>query len=386
MYEKLLFCMHNERSKPDTSPKKLSIYTWIIGLLIILSIIWIPVSAAQVMSIVSEKPDAVTVLDLKDRQVTIPQPVQRIVILDNHQQMTHALAAFGEFDKIVGVDQETAKEKTLFPKIDEKAVIGASDEPDIEQIIGLKPDLVLAGDIDEELLKKLEDSHLNVVTISLWPTPEDGFAPTKENAQVLATLVGAKDKGADYVSWLSGYLDTIENRAANLSDDDRPKTILIYNWDAVNLNSIGKSNRFSYVLDFVGANNLGDEVEGNWATVDPEFAIKENPEYIIFDETDYNASGYGNIDPSKIASDIERLKQIPGFSSIDAVKNNHVYGIPKSLLSGNTWLGTIYVAPLIHPELFGDIDPDAIHQEYLKKFLGVDFDVKNDGIFVYPSQ
>ncbi len=361
-------------------------YARILGILVILSILWIPVSAAQVMSIVSEKPDTVTVLDLKDRQVTVPQPIQRIVILDNHQQMTHALAALGEFDKIVGVDQETAKEKTLFPKIGEKVVIGTSDEPDIEKIIGLNPDLVLAGDIDEDLLKKLEASNLNVVTTSLWPTPADGFTPTKENAQVLATLVGAKEKGKEYVSWLSGHLDKIEDRAANLSDDKRPKTLLIYNWDAVNLNTIGKSNRFSYVLNYVGANNLGDKVEGNWATVDPEFAIKENPEYIIFDETDYNASGYGNTDPSKIASDIERLKQIPGFNSIDAVKNNHVYGIPKSLLSGNTWLGTIYVAPLIHPELYSDINPDAIHQEYLKKFLGVDFDVKKGGIFVYPPQ
>lgn len=358
---------------------------YILGIVVLFSILLMPVSAAQVMSVVSEKPDAVTVVDLKDRQVTVPQPVQKIVILDNHQQLTHALAAFGKFDKIVGVDQETAKEKTLFPTIGEKVIIGTSDEPDIEKIIGLKPDLVLAGDIDADLLKKLEASGLTVVTTTLWPTPEDGFTPTKENAQVIATLVGAKDKGKEYVSWLSGYLDTIGTKAANLSADKRPKTLLIYNWDAVNLNSIGKSNRFSYVLDYIGANNLGDKVQGNWATVDPEFAIKENPEYIIFDETDYNASGYGVVDPSKIAGDIERLKKIPGFNTIDAVKNNHVYGIPKSLLSGNTWLGTIYVAPLIHPELYSDINPDKIHQDYLKKFLGIDFDVKKDGIFVYPS-
>ncbi len=352
----------------------------------ILALLCTATSAAPVMKIISENPDAITVLDLKGREVTVAQPVGKIVILDNHQQMTHALSAFGEYDKIIGIDQETAKEKILFPDIGKKEMIGPSDEPDIEMIVGLKPDLVLAGDIDEELLKKLEDAHLTVVTASLWPTPAEGFDPTTENAQVIATLVGAKEKGREYVSWLSGYLDEIENNVASIPAEDRPKTLLIYKWDAVNLNSVGKDNRFSYVLNFVGANHLGDQMDGNWITVDPEFAIKENPEYIIFDETDYNASGYGVTDPTIIAGDIERMKEIPGFNTIDAVKKNQIYGIPKSLLSGNTWLGTIYVAPLIHPELFADFNPDAIHQEYLKKFLGIDFDVKKDGIFVYPPQ
>jgi iron complex transport system substrate-binding protein len=361
-------------------------YGGFILLLIILCLICIPGLAAPVLSIVKETPDKIIVLDLKDRQVSVSQPVQSIVILDNHQQMTHALVALGEYNKIIGVDQETAKEKILFPNIGDKTLVGASNEPDIEMIVGLKPDLVLAGDADDALIKKLENAGLTVVTMSLWPTPAEGFAPTTENAKILGTLVGAKEKAKEYSVWVGGYLNKIDEKVKTLSVDNHPKTLLIYKWDVAKLSSIGKDNRFSFVLNYVGANNLADKVTGNWAEIDPEFAITENPDYIIYDETDYNASGYGNTDPTTIANNIEKLKNIPGFNNINAVKNNHVYGIPKSLLSGNTWLGTIYVAPLIHPELFGDLDPDAIHQEYLKKFLGIDFNVKKDGIFVYPDQ
>lgn len=366
--------------------KRLLSWYGIILLILILGLMGIPGLAAPVLSIVEETPEKITVLDLKDRQVSVPQPVKSIVILDNHQQMTHALVALGAYDKIIGVDQETAKEKILFPNIGDKTLVGTSDEPDIERIVGLKPDLVLVGDADDALIKKLEDAGLTVVTISLWPTPAEGFAPTTKNAEILGTLVGAKEKAKEYSAWVSGYLSKIDERVKNLTADKRPKALLIYKWDVAKLSSIGKENRFSYVLNYVGANNLGDKVTGNWAEIDPEFAITENPDYIIYDETDYNASGYENTDPTTIAQNIEKLKSIPGFNTINAVKNNHVYGIPKSLLSGNTWLGTIYIAPLIHPELFKDLDPDTIHQEYLKKFLGIDFDVKKDGIFVYPAQ
>lgn len=354
--------------------------------ILLLSFTGITGMAAPVMSIVEESPNKITVIDIKDREISIPQPVKSIVILDNHQQMTHALVAFGEYDKIVGVDQETTKEKILFPNIGEKAMVGVSSEPDLEKIIGLKPDLVLAGNVDDALVKKLEDSDLTVVTVSLWPTPTEGFAPTIKNAEVLGTLIGAKNKAKEYSTWLSGHLNKIEDKVKTLPVEERPKALLIYKWDVAKLSSIGKDNRFSYMLNFVGAENLADKTIGNWVEIDPELAIADNPDVIIYDETDYNASGYGITDPTIIASNIEKLKEIPGFSTIDAVKNNQVYGIPKSLLSGNTWLGTIYVAPLINPELFADIDPDAIHQEYLQKFLGINFDVKKDGIFVYPPQ
>jgi iron complex transport system substrate-binding protein len=45
-----------------------------------------------------------------------------------------------------------------------------------------------------------------------------------------------------------------------------------------------------------------------------------------------------------------------------------------------------YMAKWFYPELFEDLDPQAIHQEYLTEIQGMDYDLKKRGVFVYPPQ
>jgi len=44
-----------------------------------------------------------------------------------------------------------------------------------------------------------------------------------------------------------------------------------------------------------------------------------------------------------------------------------------------------YWAKGLHPELCSDLDPQAIHQEYLTDFLGIDYDLEEHGVFVYSE-
>ena len=48
-------------------------------------------------------------------------------------------------------------------------------------------------------------------------------------------------------------------------------------------------------------------------------------------------------------------------------------------------LGYAYLAKWLHPDLFKDFDPQAIHQEYLTRFMGIDYDLDEHGVFVYPE-
>ena len=42
------------------------------------------------------------------------------------------------------------------------------------------------------------------------------------------------------------------------------------------------------------------------------------------------------------------------------------------------------MAKWLHPEIFQDLDPQEIQQEYLNKFQGIDYDLNKYGAFVYP--
>jgi iron complex transport system substrate-binding protein len=50
------------------------------------------------------------------------------------------------------------------------------------------------------------------------------------------------------------------------------------------------------------------------------------------------------------------------------------------------FVGIAYMAKWLYPDLFQDLDPHAIHQEYLTKFQGLPEDfMDNHGIFAYPE-
>jgi iron complex transport system substrate-binding protein len=76
----------------------------------------------------------------------------------------------------------------------------------------------------------------------------------------------------------------------------------------------------------------------------------------------------------------------PELANVTAVRDEKVYLIH----AGGTWndpkyfIGLIYLGKWFHPDLFEDLDPKAIHQEYLTEFQGLDYDLDKHGVFVYP--
>jgi len=50
------------------------------------------------------------------------------------------------------------------------------------------------------------------------------------------------------------------------------------------------------------------------------------------------------------------------------------------------FIGTIYMAKWFHPDLFSDLDAKAIHQEYMNRFMGPEYDLNEHGIFVFPEE
>jgi iron complex transport system substrate-binding protein len=43
------------------------------------------------------------------------------------------------------------------------------------------------------------------------------------------------------------------------------------------------------------------------------------------------------------------------------------------------------LAKILHPELFSDLDPETIQEEYITRFQGLDYDLSKHGVFVCPE-
>jgi len=118
--------------------------------------------------------------------------------------------------------------------------------------------------------------------------------------------------------------------------------------------------------------------------IDPEVVIKKNPEAIVMEDFD-EALGYGFTDEDKAKEVLNKVKTRPGFDKIDAVKNDKVYLLDVNIVSHSNPLGALYMAKALYPDQLSDMDPYAIHQEYVDRFLQVPgLDVRTDGLFIYP--
>ena len=74
------------------------------------------------------------------------------------------------------------------------------------------------------------------------------------------------------------------------------------------------------------------------------------------------------------------------LQKVPAVEKGRVYIFPYGFVCTPThFICQVYLAKWFHPNLFEDLDPKAIHQEYLTRFLEVDYDLDEHGVFVYPE-
>ncbi|MCW7071603.1 MAG: hypothetical protein OCU12_04665 [Methanophagales archaeon] len=93
-------------------------------------------------------------------------------------------------------------------------------------------------------------------------------------------------------------------------------------------------------------------------------------------------------DETKMREHYEEIRALPGFAEhVTAVQNDSVF-----IMSNAFAFAPHYPAPLavmakwLYPKRFADFKPEAIHQEYIDEFLGIDFDVYEQGVFVFPRR
>jgi iron complex transport system substrate-binding protein len=332
----------------------------------------------QVKSIIAGTEEAITIIDGVGRNVTIEKPVESVVVFWG--ATAEVIKSFGEKERIIGVSDDIMEQPRLFPDLTKLPSIGKTKEPDVEKIVKLSPDLVINNEYtNPELIKTLEESGQTIIGS---PNHGDPIRCLQANTQ-LQYVLGATDRSEEYLNWYRDYLQTIEERVAGLPEDEKPTAFYCWkNKDSV-LSSSGKDCNTKRLIDFVAARDITADLPGDYIDVDPEFVIKQNPS-IIVNEVFRPDAGTEIDDRSQADKRIEAFTNKTAYENIEAVKNDDIYVIYVGILSHNGWIGAVYLAKLFHPDLFQDMDPIAINQEYLTRFQGVDFDVKKEGVLFYP--
>jgi iron complex transport system substrate-binding protein len=321
-----------------------------------------------------------TIVDSTNRTVTICKPVERVITYGGYD--AEILYLLGDEDKIVGVPdwmKDNDFRRLCLPSVVEKPVAGNAKEPDYEKILELDPDLIVCWHYYPDKLDEQLPDNISVVALDLFD-PRTFLDETRK----LGYLLEKEDKTDHYIDdFYFKYVDLISNRTKDLSDEERPK---VY-WERLKpYETFGSQPYITSLIDLCGGRNIFAEDNFDIGMTDAESVVKENPDIIIrYASSKGPETGYSVDDPAEAKALRDSVMNRSELASVNAVKNGSVYVINMNLPLGIEGpVGAAYAAKIIQPDLFEDLDPQAINQELLTEYLDVEFDVKEHGVFVYP--
>lgn len=304
-------------------------------LLIAASLIGCNKAAVEPVAAIVEE-TASTQIMLQDglgREIVLEQPAARIVSLSPSN--TEILFAVGAGDQVVGRDSFSDYPEKAQTLVD---VGGGYSEYNLEQIVQLEPDLVLAAEINTvELVQSIEDLGIPVFYISN-PLTVDDLYKTIEN---VGLLTGQADAAQTVVAGIQSRVDAVVTAVAKA--DSTP--LVFYELDATDPTkpyTAGPDTFYSTLIGMAGGKNVGDALTSSWAQISLEELVIQDPDIILLGDSLWG------ITP-------ESVGQREGWSTLTAVKEGNVLPFDDNLLArpGPRLVdGLEALAQILHPEVF----------------------------------
>jgi iron complex transport system substrate-binding protein len=271
--------------------------------------------------------------DQLGRPVRLDGPPQRIVSMSPSN--TEILFALGLGDRVVGVTDYC----DFPPEALDKPKIGGFSNPDLERVVALSPDLIVADQIHEkEVVPELERRNLPVFVMD--PRNLDQVL---ESISLLGRATGKEAEAAALVDGMKKRIEAVAQQVAGLSPQERPRVLSITWHDP--LWTAGKGTWEDQLISMAGGQNLLPELEG-YKTVDLEVVLNRDPQIIIA------ASGHGDALRAPYFWALEE----PRLKGTEALRKGRVYEIDADTVSrpGPRLVdGLEEMLRLLHPELKG---------------------------------
>jgi iron complex transport system substrate-binding protein len=265
--------------------------------------------------------------------IMLVDPAQKVVSLaPSNTEILYALEAGSQ---VVGRDEfsDYPEEAKSLPSVG-----GSFGEYNPEAIVALKPDLVLAAEINPpELVQSLTDLGLTVYYLKN-PTTLEGMY---DNLVTVGALVGRSDEAANLIDSLEARVTAVDQKLVGVAD----KPLAFYELDSTDPSApftAGPGTFVDLLIQRAGGTSVGSTLGSAWAQISVEELISVDPDMILLGDSAYGISP-------------ESVGQRAGWDGITAVMEGKVYPFDDNLVSrpGPRLVdGYEQLAKLLHPELF----------------------------------
>lgn len=241
------------------------------------------------------------ITDMAGNEVTLEKiPEKMVVLLPSDVEILYEL---GVEDAIIGVGEYCNYPKEAL----KKQIIATGEQLNVEQIISLKPDVVIIGEMAQstDQIKQLKDAGIPVVV-----TNSQNIADTYKAITLLGMISGKEKEADNLVANMKKSFQEIEKKAKG----NYEKTIyfevspLEYGlWTA------GKDTFMQELADLLKVKNIFEDLSG-WAEISEEQVLERNPDYIVTSTM-----------TNKDTSPVDEIMARSNWRNVEAVSKKQVF-------------------------------------------------------------
>jgi iron complex transport system substrate-binding protein len=232
---------------------------------------------------------------------------QRIVSLI--PAVTEMIFAMGDGGKLVGV---TSFDRHP-PEVSRIARVGALLDPDVERILGLKPDLVVLYNTQTGLKQRLDRAGIPYYSYEHRALPD-----ILTTIRAVGTRIGSGQRGEQLASDLERGIALVRS---SVSLFPRPRTLLVFERDPSSLRQIYASGGYGFMHDMLEAAGGADvfaDIKKQSVQAGTELILARRPDVII-------ELRYG--DGVRTSTIPREMQAWNALGSVPAVRNGRVYAL-----------------------------------------------------------
>lgn len=350
----------------------------------------------------SAQSKVIEVEDINGDKIVLEKPAEKIFLgfyIENY------LAVSGDFklERIVAISKGETKDlmnamwtkyAEVIPNLEGCIDTGSIylDSFSMEKLIDAKPDLVILAPYQA---KKLGDGINTIKNLGIPIAVVDYNSFTLEkhikSTEILGKLLGTEERAKELIENYKKQTEDVENKLKEIPENEFKSVYfeLASQGPETYGNSYGDS-LWGNILKTAKCNNIAQGKITDYGPLNPEYVISSNPQLIIFSgQTNSKDQGKQRF---KMGFDVKSERALetmnmylkrPGWENLNAVKNKEIYGVDHSgLRTLYDYVYLQYIAKVIHPEKFADVDPLANLNEFYTKYLPV----KPEGTFMIKEE
>jgi iron complex transport system substrate-binding protein len=269
-----------------------------------------------------------TLVDDDGTKVEIPSEPQKIVSLT--PATTEILYAIGASDRLVAKVEDPANYP---PEAAELPVVGTFNGVDVEKIVGLDADLVIAGGsggTQPEAIQKLRSLKIPVLVV--YAVDVDAVF---KDIELTGEAVGAGGAAKDLAASMRAGFDQVARATSSL---DKPR-VFYETGESGDVFGVADHSFVASMIELAGAEVITTGSSTNWQ-MSIERLVDNDPEIIVLGDAAYGVTP-------------DAVKKRPGWAGLTAVKRNAIEPVDDIIVTrpGPRLLdGLRSLVGVIHPE------------------------------------